>query len=82
LSTFWIESGSGETANLAAAGEPSVDVQRELNNINSDIQSLRNTFQLLTIGDVMARSADTPFNWKVELMMLVLEPVMTVAVNH
>jgi hypothetical protein len=64
---------------VAAGGAPSIDVQRELDDIKSDIQSLRATFQLLTIGDVddalFKSPEDTPFDWKVELM-LVLEPVL------
>ncbi|MFT6302160.1 MAG: hypothetical protein ACI9XK_002881 [Granulosicoccus sp.] len=64
---------------IAEGGTQSVDVQRQLNDINADIQSLRGTFELLTIGDIDDALFDaeesTPFDWKIELM-LVLEPVL------
>ncbi|MDB4224181.1 hypothetical protein N9850_10450, partial [Granulosicoccus sp.] len=37
---------------VAAGGLPSAEDQRELDDINSDIQSLRETFELLTVGDM------------------------------
>ena len=64
---------------VAAGGIPSVDIQRDLDDINTDIQSLRETFELLTVGDMddaLFNAAESPpFDWKVELM-LVLEPVL------
>ena len=64
---------------VAAGGVPPADVQRELNDINTDIQALRDTFELLTVGDMddaLFRVAESkPFDWKIELM-LVLEPVL------
>jgi small-conductance mechanosensitive channel len=68
-----------QKAIVAAGGTPSEDVQQDLKDINTDIQALRDTFELLTVGDMddtLFNVAESkPFDWKVELM-LVLEPVL------
>lgn len=64
---------------IAAGGAIPIDVQRELNDMNNDIRSLRDTFELLTIGDIDDALFNTvessPFDWKVELMW-VLDSVL------
>jgi len=64
---------------VPANGAIPVDVQLEVSAINSDMQSLRDTFELLVVGDMdnalFKTPESTPFDWKVELM-LVLEPVL------
>lgn len=64
---------------VSAGGTPLANVQQRLNEINTDIKALRDTFELLTVGDMddtLFKAEDNkPFDWKEELM-LVLEPVL------
>ena len=64
---------------LAGIATPSSEDQRELDQLNEDIQSLSETFEILTVGDMdeaLFKAVESePFDWQTELM-LVLEPVL------
>ncbi len=64
---------------LVGIATPSSEDQRELDQLNEDIQSLSETFEILTVGDMdeaLFKAVESePFDWQTELM-LVLEPVL------
>ena len=64
---------------LVGIATPSSEDQRELDQLNEDIQSLTETFEILTVGDMdeaLFKAVESePFDWQTELM-LVLEPVL------
>lgn len=64
---------------LADIATPSAEDQSELDQLNEDIRSLTETFEILTVGDMdeaLFKSVESePFDWQTELM-LVLEPVL------
>lgn len=64
---------------LVTGATPSEEAQKVLDEYNADIESMRETFELLTVGDfddsLFKETEDKPFDWQVELM-LVLEPLI------
>lgn len=74
-----ISSRASVRNSIIAGTTTAADGQKELEELNSDIDSLSETFELLTVGDfddgLFKDKQDEPFDWKVELM-LVLEPLI------
>ncbi len=64
---------------ISTSTDPSAEDRRDLEELNSDIRSLGNTFEILTVGDIddslFKAEENVPFDWQTELM-LVLEPVL------
>jgi len=64
---------------LSAGGEDVEQVQAQLDELEVDIQALRDTFNALTIGNIdnslFNDEEERPFDWQVEMMQL-LEPLL------